>query len=343
MSDKNHRPRFVTEGMFLALPAGFPGVAAPLPLDATRLVRLAGPDRLGTVFAAGAGPNPRVFQFMPKAPYGYAASWQEEGEEILGMGALEVASRSCVVLLIRTADGFKLVLRPSIPASEGIQEWGVNIPRELHIKELPASPSGSMAVDRRTHTIHVADARTLWSLRADPAKGIEIVEEVRHGGTGTLLDCGRIVLADRRDGRIFLLEPGGLAPAITIPELCDAQALTSCGSHLLWAGGDGAIFSWQAADHVLSRHGRVGMSPVTALARLPDGRIYGFAGGGIAHWFRLDPGAAQATDLGVAASVLTERRYGFEFSALLPGAGGEIYCAENDRGGHLWTYFPPLV
>lgn len=123
------------------------------------------------------------------------------------------------------------------------------------------------------------------------------------------------------------------------PELRGAGVFTDCEGGLLWAGAHGLIYFWDMERQAVSVRGKVGLSPVTALASLPDGRIYCFAGSGISHWFRLDPGSENAVDLGVATSVLTERRYGFEFCAIVRGKGGELYCAENDRGGHLWLYF----
>jgi hypothetical protein len=47
-------------------------------------------------------------------------------------------------------------------------------------------------------------------------------------------------------------------------------------------------------------------------------------------------------NLGVAASVIERRRYGYEFSAAVVGRDGEIVFGEDDFGGHVWLYFPRI-
>jgi len=59
--------------------------------------------------------------------------------------------------------------------------------------------------------------------------------------------------------------------------------------------------------------------------------------------FVYDPRRESVRNLGVAISVLNRRRYGYEFSCAVTNRDGEIYFGENDRGGHLWVYFPTIV
>jgi hypothetical protein len=110
---------------------------------------------------------------------------------------------------------------------------------------------------------------------------------------------------------------------------------------LVWADGSGAVHEWWGGE-VRSR-GCIPLLPVHSLCRLPDGRIYASAGPEIAHWYVLEEGCQWARDLGVPVSTLTTRRYGLQFSHMLAGRDGEIFIAEDDRGGHLWIYFPPLL
>jgi len=334
-------PLFVTEGYFLALPPAFPGVSAPPALEDCRLIRLAG-GKDGVVFAAAAGPDPLVFQFMPKAPNGYTLSWRERGGEVLGMDVLTLGGREYLALLLGTGEELRMVLRQRVYASEGIQEWWAVLPDfKLEMRLGPGS-SASMAADTRPGHLLVADATTLWTLRADLVSGFSITDRRPHGG-GELLrlspEC--VVLLDRRTGIVSLIENGEAVFSLDLPELRGATAVSADAGRMLWATPSGHIHGWSPSLKSLDHLGHIGLAPVSALAGLPDGRIYGFAGLEIAHWFRLDPGAAEARDLGVAVSVLSARRYGFEFSAILPGPGGELYCAENDRGGHLWLYLPP--
>ena len=47
--------------------------------------------------------------------------------------------------------------------------------------------------------------------------------------------------------------------------------------------------------------------------------------------------------LGVAVSVIEQRRYGYQFGAAIAGRDGEIVFGEDDNSGHLWIYFPKVL
>ena len=63
----------------------------------------------------------------------------------------------------------------------------------------------------------------------------------------------------------------------------------------------------------------------------------------MANLFCCDPASGNATNLGVAASFLERRRYGYQFGDAVTGPDGEIVFGEDDNGGHLWLYFPKIV
>lgn len=71
---------------------------------------------------------------------------------------------------------------------------------------------------------------------------------------------------------------------------------------------------------------------------LPPGSWEGVA----LRWGR-DPSDGEVRDLGVAASVLERRRYGYSFGAAIVGRDGEIVFGEDDDLGHLWLYFPRIA
>jgi hypothetical protein len=73
-----------------------------------------------------------------------------------------------------------------------------------------------------------------------------------------------------------------------------------------------------------------------------DGRLFGFCGNEMSKMFCFDPATGKVANLGVAASVLERRRYGYTFSDAVTGRDGEIVFGENDNGGHLWLYFPRI-
>jgi len=75
---------------------------------------------------------------------------------------------------------------------------------------------------------------------------------------------------------------------------------------------------------------------------IPDGRLFGFCGTEIANLFCCDTTSDSVSNLGVAASVLEKRRYGYEFGDAVVGPQGEIVFGEDDNDGHLWLYFPKI-
>jgi hypothetical protein len=78
------------------------------------------------------------------------------------------------------------------------------------------------------------------------------------------------------------------------------------------------------------------------MAMAPDGRLFGFCGAEMANLFCCDTVSGSVTNLGVAASVLEQRRYGYQFGDAVTGRDGEIVFGEDDNGGHLWLYFPKI-
>ena len=114
------------------------------------------------------------------------------------------------------------------------------------------------------------------------------------------------------------------------------------GRNICFSDGDGNLFELGRAG-TARKLGRVDLQPVTCLSATHDGRIIGFCGHGIANLFMCDPGKKTIRNLGVALSVINRRRYGYEFSSAVAGKDGEIYFGENDRGGHLWVYYPAIL
>jgi hypothetical protein len=73
-----------------------------------------------------------------------------------------------------------------------------------------------------------------------------------------------------------------------------------------------------------------------------DGRVFGFCGPEMAKMFCYNPRTREATNLGVAVSVLERRRYGYAFGDAVTGRDGQIIFGEDDDLGHLWLYFPRI-
>jgi hypothetical protein len=120
---------------------------------------------------------------------------------------------------------------------------------------------------------------------------------------------------------------------------------------LRWArGGDSnQLLTADAAGHLFSFDekgfrslGRTPLAPVGPMAMIQDGRLFGFCGAEMANLFCCDTISGGVSNLGVAASVLEQRRYGYQFGDSVTGPDGEIVFGEDDNNGHLWLYFPKI-
>jgi hypothetical protein len=121
---------------------------------------------------------------------------------------------------------------------------------------------------------------------------------------------------------------------------------------LRWARdrNSGLLFTADAAGRLFSFDenrgfrllGSAHLAPAGPMAVAPDGRLFGFCGAEMANLFCCDTVSGSVTNLGVAASVLERRRYGYQFGDAVTGREGEIVFGEDDNGGHLWLYFPKI-
>ncbi len=50
----------------------------------------------------------------------------------------------------------------------------------------------------------------------------------------------------------------------------------------------------------------------------------------------------EVSDLGLVASVIGVRRYGWQFDDAVVARDGQVVFAEDDNLGHLWLYFPRI-
>ncbi len=84
---------------------------------------------------------------------------------------------------------------------------------------------------------------------------------------------------------------------------------------------DGTLFTIDLPTRDIRSLGQVDtFSPVNAMALAADGRLFGIAGGpdDVGRFFAYDPDRHKLRDLGICASVLGARVYGFVFQAASP-------------------------
>jgi hypothetical protein len=120
-------------------------------------------------------------------------------------------------------------------------------------------------------------------------------------------------------------------------------ARTKVNGLLYTADGDGQLFSFLEASGFSAPLGKTPLAPAGPMAVTLDGRVFGFCGQELATLFCYDPRRGEVAALGVAASVIERRRYGYVFGDAVTGRDGEILFGEDDDFGHLWLYFPKIV
>ena len=118
-------------------------------------------------------------------------------------------------------------------------------------------------------------------------------------------------------------------------------------SGILYGGVEqtGMLFTFSPGNGSIEELGRPShLAGIGALTVGHDGRLFGAAGTelDVGHLFAFDPNQRALTNLGVAASVLSVRQYGYHFRCAATGEGGEIYFGQHERVNHLWIYFPPI-
>jgi hypothetical protein len=111
---------------------------------------------------------------------------------------------------------------------------------------------------------------------------------------------------------------------------------------LYTADADGQLFSLDEERGFSGALARTLLAPVGPMAVTHDGRVFGFCGPEMAKMFCYNPRTREATNLGVAVSVLERRRYGYVFGDAVTGRDGQIIFGEDDDLGHLWLYFPRI-
>lgn len=141
--------------------------------------------------------------------------------------------------------------------------------------------------------------------------------------------------ADRFHARAVQLPPGHWSAELV-------WATDTRGGLSYTADARGPFFSYSQSAGFRSL-GQTLLAPTGAMANTADGRVFGFRGADMAKLFSFHPHTREQADLGVAASAIGRRRYGYALADAVTGRHGEIVFGENDNGGHLRLYFPRIL
>ena len=337
--------QFVREGTMVAFPTCLPGMTTPITHDESRITAL-DINSKGHVYGGTSGRQAHVF----------GAAFHGLTGIVLDAGAVEGSTSTeavcCgatrVIAFVNGPQSGRAVALPYLHLAEDwIQEWGLEPPV---LKDLGECVSGEAVV----HAVAVLSGKTVVGVTTrhlftvDVESGlISVVGEVPGHGR---LAMGRAAVFGQEDlTRLWRFDIASGKIHRSDVHLPDGEWT----SPLRWARDQntGLLFTADAAGRLFNFDenksfrflGKAHLSPVGPMAVVPDGRLFGFCGTEMANLFCCDTVSGKVANLGVAASVLEQRRYGYQFGDAVTGPSGEIVFGEEDNGGHLWLYFPRIA
>ena len=340
--EKELAHQFVREGTMVAFPTCLPGMTSPITHDECQITAL-DIDSEGHVYGGTSGRQVHLF----------AAAFHDLTGVVLDAGVVpgETSSvavccaKSRVLAFVNGARGGRVIAIPEIDlAQDWIQEWGIAPPVLQDLGEcVPGEPVVHAICDLSRRTVIGITTGHLFTVDVESGKVI-VIEEV--SGRGHLAMSNSGVFGQDDGARLwhFDLASGKIRrAAVDLPEGEWSAALRwSRGGptdQLITADAAGHLFSFDENKGFRSL-GKAHLAPVGPMAMTPDGRLFGFCGAEMANLFCCDTISGNVSNLGVAASILEQRRYGYQFGDAVTGRDGEIFFGEDDNSGHLWLYFP---
>ena len=328
----------------VAFPTCLPGMSTKITHDECRITAL-DIDADAQIYGGTSGRQAHLF----------AARFHDLTGVVLDAGAVPDSANSVAVCcgtsraiaFVNGARGGRAIAFPKIDlAQDWIQEWGLSPPVLEDLGECVAGEPLVHAVcdSSRNNVIGVTTGH-LFTMDIGSGK-VTVIGEVKGRGRLGMSSSGVFGQDDGARLWHFDLASGKIRrAAVNLPD-------GEWNSGLRWArGGDpgqlltadntGRLFSLDES-HGFRSLGRAHLAPVGPMAITPDGRLFGFCGTEIANLFCCETTSGSVSNLGVAASVLQTRRYGYQFGDAVVGSQGEVVFGENDNDGHLWLYFPKI-
>jgi hypothetical protein len=337
---------FTREGMMVAFPTCLPGVTVPIVHDESRITALdVAPD--GIVYGGTSGRQTHLF----------VANFHGLSGIVFDLGA-PAGALECVAICFGSSrfvafvngqrSGRAFAARPVPLYQDFIQEWSIRRPALEDLGECVAGEPVTHAVADASRSMAVGiTPGHLFTVDLGSAK-IQVVGEVPGASRIAVASSGGIFGRDgerhlwrfdpklrKIERRVLPLPAGGWSHPLV-------WARDSRNGLLYTADRDGRLFSFDEGRGFSDPLARAPLAPVGPMAVTLDGRVFGFCGLEIAKLFCFDPALGKVSSLGVAASILERRRYGYAFGDAVTGRDGEIVFGEDDNGGHLWLYFPRI-
>lgn len=336
--------QFVREGTMVAFPTCLPGMTAPITHDECRITAL-DLDPEGQMYGGTSGRQAHLF----------AAAVHDLTGVVLDAGvvpggtntAAVCCGKSRALAFVNGARGGRMIAIPKIDlAQDWIQEWGLSPPVLEDLGECVANEPVVHAVsDLSRNTVIGMTAAHLFTVDTESGK-VSVIGAVP--GRGHLAMGSSGVFGEDDGARLWHFDAASGKIRRAAVDLPEGRWTTGVRwarggepGQLLTADDSGQLFLFD--EHKGFRLlGKTHLAPVGPMAMAPDGRLFGFCGAEMANLFCCDTASGNYSNLGVAASVLEKRRYGYQFGDALTGPQGEIIFGEDDNDGHLWVYFPKI-
>lgn len=344
---------YVMEGQFHAWPLSVPGECEAIEPDSSRICAVSASSDGRLVWGATRGRGSHVF----------AACFKGAAGGIIDLGLLP-GNTTCVHLCplspghpLSGTGTHSVLIAAGDDSAFSLWRQRFGVPRDAIQEPAFSHPDAECLVHRKEgrcfglecmedeifcltdHALYVLNPeppdlvprRTIHQDKQRPASRIAIQERTAWwiDESGRLTGC-------HHDGSNHPWRPH-------ITDAHDSVRLITCPPNwLLAALPDGQILVLDPRSEYTEPIARAPLPDIHCLAPLADGRVYGLCGSGIGHFFRIDLEEASCTALGAVATAVGSHRYAFTFSCADVTSEGVIVFGEDDRGGHLWTYYPPV-
>ena len=337
---------FIREGTMVAFPTCFPGASVPIPADESRITALTvGDDHI--IYGGTSGRRTHLFYAIFHGVTGvvFDMGTVDGAEQCPAMAYVNKQVLACVN---GPAGGRILGRGAAALPFDLIQEWGFGRGALNEVAALPGEPIMHALADG-TGRLVVATAKRLLELPAEKPT-LSPIADLPCSGRLAVGSAGGVFGSDG-PAHLWRFDPAGRRldrKAVKLPEgdwnnAGLIWARDPRGGLLYTADAAGRLFAFDERTSKWASVGSAPLAPVGPMAVTFDGRLFGFAGEGMARLFSFDPADGQVKDLGVAASVLERRRYGYSFADAVLGRDGQIIFGEDDDLGHLWLYFPRVT
>jgi outer membrane protein assembly factor BamB len=346
LTDEIVHGTFMKEGTMAAFPTCFPGATIPIPADESHITALDVSDS-GMIYGGTSGRTTHLFVGIFHGVTGVV--FDRGTVEGANHCAAVCCGKSRFVACVNGPGGGRVVAGgfEGLPF-DLIQEWGFGRSSFQELGKVNDEPIIHAVTDSSKKVLVGATSGHLFTVDIETGK-IKIVDEVPGSGRLAVGSKGGIF---GQDGSAHLwrydVASGKLErEAVALPAGAWGKVpLTWAKDHhsglLYTADADGQLFSLDEERGFSGSLARTLLAPVGPMAVTHDGRVFGFCGPEMAKMFSYNPRTREATNLGVAVSVLERRRYGYVFGDAVTGRDGQIIFGEDDDLGHLWLYFPRI-